>query len=162
MLDRLRRSRWAPIVVVVLLGALIVVEGLRLFDDGDAEPRPSPASVSLARRFAVAVTSFDHRRLDADVARVLALGTPGFEKEFRGAMGADFSQRIASNRTISSGRIVAGPRAQRVAGGLATFLVVVDQQVTSEGAQEQPQVIRVGLLVSVADDTNRVSKVEVL
>jgi hypothetical protein len=108
------------------------------------------------------VTSFDHRRLDADVARVLALGTAGFEDEFRDAMGKDFAQRIAANKTISSGRIVAGPRAQRIAGDLATFLVVVDQQVTSEGGQEQPQVIRVGLLVSVDDDSNRVSKVEVL
>jgi hypothetical protein len=77
-------------------------------------------------------------------------------------MGADFSERIAANKTISSGRIVAGPRAQRIADDVATFLIVVDQQVTSEGAQEQPQVIRVGLLVSVYDKTNRVSKVEVL
>ncbi|MEY2566812.1 MAG: hypothetical protein QOE35_1341 [Actinomycetota bacterium] len=164
MLGSLRRSRWTPVVLVVLLGALVVFEAtqLDLFGGGGSEPRPSPAAVGLTRRFAVAVTSFDHKRLDADIARVLALGSPGFEKEFRTAMGADFAQRIAANNTVSTGRIVAGPRAQRVAGGLATFLVVVDQQVTSEGGKQQPQVIRVGLLVTVDQKASRVTKVEVL
>lgn len=162
MLGSLRRSRWTPVVLVVLLGALVLFEALSLSRGGGSEPTPTPAGVGLARRFAVAVTSFDNKRLDADVARVLALGTPGFEREFRRAMGPDFSQRIATNKTVSSGRIVAGPRAQRIVGGLATFLVVVDQQVTSEGGPEQPQVIRVGLLVSVDQPAGRVTKVEVL
>jgi hypothetical protein len=151
-------------VLIVLLGALLVLEALQLDLGGgdDAEPRPAPQAVGLARRFAVAVTSFDHKRLDTDIARVLDLGTPGFEAKFREAMGPDFATRIAANKTVSSGRVVAGPRAQRLAGGLATFLVVVDQQVTSEGAQEQPQVIRVGLLVSVDQQGSKVTKVEVL
>ncbi|MDQ1374401.1 MAG: hypothetical protein QOJ09_1739, partial [Actinomycetota bacterium] len=146
MLGSLRRSRWTPIVVVVLLGAVLVLEarGLDLIGGSGSDPTPTPAAVGLTRSFAVAVTSFDHKRLDADIARVLALGTPGFEKQFRAAMGADFAQRIAANKTVSSGRIIAGPRVQRVAKGLATFLVVVDQQVTSEGGSGQPQVIRVG------------------
>jgi hypothetical protein len=121
VLSSLRRSRWTPVVLVVLLGALLVFEALQL-----------------------------------------DLGTPGFEAKFREAMGPDFATRIASNKTVSSGRVVAGPRAQSIAGGLATFLVVVDQQVTSEGGQEQPQVIRVGLLVSVDQKGGKVTKVEVL
>ena len=164
MLSSLRRSRWIAIVVIALLGALLVFEALQLNlgGRGDAEASAAPEAVGLARRFAVAVTSFDHKRLDADVARVLALGTPGFEDKFREAMGPDFATRIAANKTVSSGRIVAGPRAQSVARGVATFLVVVDQQVTSEGGQEQPQVIRVGLLVSVDESDSKVTKVEVL
>jgi hypothetical protein len=164
VLGSLRRSRWTPIVLVVLLGALLVLEALQLDlgGGGDADARPTPQAVGLARRFAVAVTSFDHKRLDADVARVVALGTPGFERKFREAMGPDFAKRIASNKTVSAGRIIAGPRAQSIRSGVATFLVVVDQQVTFEGGQEQPQVIRVGLLVSVDQKDDRVSKVEVL
>jgi hypothetical protein len=164
VLGSLRRSRWTPVVLVVLLGALVVLEAtqLDLFGSSGSEASPSPAAVSLTRRFAVDVTSFDHKRLDADIARVLALGSPGFEKEFRTAMGADFAQRIAANNTVSTGRIVAGPRAQKVAEGLATFLVVVDQQVTSEGGKQQPQVIRVGLLVTVDQKASKVTKVEVL
>jgi hypothetical protein len=151
-------------VLVVLLGALLVFEALQLDlgGGGSAEPKPAPAAVALAQRFAVAVTSFDHKRLDADVARVVALGTPGFERKFREAMGPDFANRIAANKTVSTGSIIAGPRAQTLTGGVATFLVVVDQQVTFEGGQEQPQVIRVGLLVSVDQRNDKVSKVEVL
>jgi hypothetical protein len=164
VLSSLRRSRWTPVVLVVLLGALLVFEALQLDLGGgsSAEPEPAPQAVGLARRFAVAVTSFDHKRLDTDIARVLALGTPGFEAKFREAMGPDFATRIAANKTVSSGRLVAGPRAQSVTDGLATFIVVVDQQVTSEGGQEQPQVIRVGLLLSVDEKASKVTKVEVL
>jgi hypothetical protein len=148
--------------VIVLLGALVVFEGRSLLGGGSSEPRPAPASAGLAGRFAVAVTSFDHNRLRADVDRVLALGTPRFEAKFRDAMGADFADRIAANKTITIGRIIAGPRVQRVAKGLATFLVVVDQQVTSEGVKEQPQVIRVGLLLTLDQRAQRISQVEVL
>jgi hypothetical protein len=161
VLSSLRRTRWIPIVLSVLLAAVLVVEVLNL-SGSDAEPRADVASVSLARRFAVAVTSFDHKRLDADIARVLALGTPGFEREFRQAMGADFAQRIAANKTVSDGHIIAGPRVQRISGGRSTFLVVVDQQVTSEGGSGQPQVIRVGLIITVDQKDDRVAKVEVL
>jgi hypothetical protein len=164
VLGDLRRSRWTPILLVVLFGALLVFEALQLDLGGGsgAEAHPTPAAVGLTRRFAVAVTSFDHKRLDADVARVVALGTPGFERKFREAMGPDFATRIANNKTVSAGRIIAGPRAQSLVKGVATFLVVVDQQVTFEGGQEQPQVIRVGLLVSVDQKLDKVSKVEVL
>lgn len=163
MLSSLRRSRWTPVVIVVVLAGILVFEAVNLLDDGGgSDPTATPAALSLTRRFAIAVTSFDNKRLDADIARVLALGTPGFEKQFRAAMGVDFAKRIATNKTVSTGRIVAGPRPQGVAKGLTTFLVVVDQQVTSEGAQGQPQVIRVGLLVGVDEKQDKVAKVEVL
>jgi hypothetical protein len=147
--------------VSVVLAAIVALEVLS-FGDGGSEPRADAASLGLARRFAVAVTSFDHTRLDADIARVLALGTPGFEREFRRAMGPDFAERITANKTVSSAHIIAGPRVQRISGGRSTFLVVVDQQVTSEGGTGQPQVIRVGLIVTVDKKSDRVSKVEVL
>jgi hypothetical protein len=164
VLSSLRRSRWTPVVLVVLLGALLVFEALQLDLGGgsEAEPRATPQAVGLARRFAVAVTSFDHKRLDADVARVIALGTPGFEAKFRKAVGPNFTAGIAANKTISIGSVVAGPRVDRIVKGVATFVVVVDQQVTSEGGQGQPQVIRVGMLISVDQKDVRVSDVDVL
>ena len=125
-------------------------------------PHASANEVALVRRFAVAVTSFDHNRLDADVSRVLGFGTPGFEREFRAAMGPNFTNGIAANKTISVGDVIAGPRLQGTTGGRSTFLVVLDQTVTSEGSQSQPQVVRVGLLVTVQDNAHKVATVQVL
>lgn len=161
MLGRLLKNRWLAIAAVVLLVAVLAFEIATLTRD-DGLPEVSPAEVRLSRRFAEAVTSFDHKRIDGDVARVLALGTPGFEREFRRAMGADFTQRVVANKTVSRGSIIAGPRPQTVTDGRATLLVVVDQQVTSEGGQGTPQVIRVGLLVTVDQKATQVAKVEVL
>jgi Mce-associated membrane protein len=150
---------WAILGLLVLL---LAFELIALTRNSGGAPSASAADVGIARQFAVAVTSFDHKRLDADVQRVLDLGTPGFEREFRSAMGPNFTDRIAANKTVSSGEIVAGPRVQTVRGGAATFFVVLDQTVTSEGSQAQPQLVRVGLLVKVQEKDHKVASVQVL
>jgi hypothetical protein len=133
-----------------------------LIGSGRGVAHASAADTDVARRFAVAVTSFDHNRLDADIQRVLDLGTPGFERDFRSAMGPNFTDRIAANKSVSTGAIVVGPRVQRVSGGRATFFVVVDQTVTSEGSQSQPQLVHTGLLVTVQERDHKVTSVQVL
>jgi hypothetical protein len=157
----LLRNRWTARVAVVLLVGVLAFEVSDLTRDRGL-PQASANEVGLVRGFAVAVTSFDHKRLDADIARVLALGTPGFEREFRGAMGPDFTGRIATNKTVSVGDIIAGPRLQRTSAGKSTFVVVLDQTVTSDGSQAQPQIVRVGLLVTVLDQGPKVDGVKVL
>ena len=149
-------------VVLALLVALLAFELFTLLGSDRGLPSASAADVDVAKRFAVAVTSFDHKRLDADVQRVLDLGTSGFERDFRSAMGPNFTDRIAANKSVSTGDIVVGPRVQRVSGGRATFFVVVDQTVTSEGSQSQPQLVHTGLLVTVQEKDHKVATVQVL
>jgi len=160
-LPGLLHNRWAARGAVALLVGLLAFEVVNLTGDRGL-PQVSVTDQRLVRSFAVAVTSFDHKRLDADIGRVLALGTAGFEREFRTAMGPDFTKRIAAANTISSGDIIAGPRLQRASDGRSTFLVVLDQTVTSEGSQSQPQVVRVGLLVTVQEKDHKVASVQVL
>jgi hypothetical protein len=149
-------------LVLGLLVLLLAFELVTLRNATRSAPSASGADTAAARQFAIAVTSFDHKRLAADVQRVLDLGTPGFEREFRSAMGPNFTDRIAANKTVSSGDVVAGPRVQTVRGGMATFFVVLDQSVTSEGSQAQPQLVRVGLLVKVQEKDHKVASVQVL
>jgi hypothetical protein len=147
----------------VALAATLAVELVALRRDAGL-PEAPPGATALVRTFGVAVTSFDHRRLDADLARVLALGTPGFERDFRSAMGPDFTARIAANRTVSVGSVVAGPRVQRVDGNRASLLVLLDQRITAEGAERPPDIVRVALLVTVQRGPGdpRVAAVQVL
>jgi hypothetical protein len=145
---RLLRSRVVAFGVALALAATLVLEVVTLRRDGGLPHAPSGAA-ALVRRFGVAVTSFDHRRLDADLARVLALGTPGFERDFRSAMGSDFTARIAANRTVSVGAVVAGPQIQRVDRDRASLLVLLDQRIAAEGSDRPPDVVRVALLVTV-------------
>ena len=149
-------------LVLGLLVLLLAFELILLVGSDRSTPHASAVDTDLARRFAVAVTSFDYKRLDADVQRVLDLGTAGFERDFRSAMGPNFTDKIAANKSISTGDIVVGPRVQSVSGGRATFFVVVDQTVTSEGSQSQPQLVHTGLLVTVQEKDHKVASVQVL
>ena len=160
--ERRSRGRLLSWIVLVLLVALLAFELISLIGSDRGVAKASAADTDVARRFAVAVTSFDHKRLDADVQRVLDLGTPGFERDFRTAMGPNFTDRIAANKSVSTGDIVVGPRIQRVSGGRATFFVVVDQTVASEGSQSQPQLVHTGLLITVQEKDHKVAAVQVL
>lgn len=151
-----------PVVLFVVLVALVTVEAVLLLGR-DGVPSAPDATVAVGRDVATAVTTFDYRRVDDDIARVLAFGTTGFASDFRAAMGADFVERIVTNQRISTGEVVAGPTVQRAGSGRATLLVVVDQRVTSEAAGRAPQVVRVGLLLTIeTGDDPKVTGVQVL
>ena len=162
MLRRLARNRWVAAGAVVVLAAVLVVELLALTDDRSLPEAPAGAR-QVARDFAVAVTSFNHTRIDDDLARVLAFGTEGFEREFRAAMGQDFVESIRTNKRVSTGRVVVGPTVQRVADGRASFLVVVSQRILSEGSDQPAQQLRVPMLLTVSTgDDPKIQNVQVL
>lgn len=164
MLRRLLFNRWLALAACVVLVGVVALELTSLTDGGGGGlPRAPAASREVARDFAIAVTSFDHKRIDSDLQRVLDFGTPGFEREFRAAMGPGFVDAIRTNKRVSTGHVVVGPTVQRVADGRASFLVVVSQQVVSEGSDNPAQQVRVAMLVRVSTGAApKVDSVEVL
>ncbi len=158
--------------------ALVVTAGgaglsiARLGDDGSV-PTGSSDDRDLVSEFAVAVTSFDHRTASQDIDEVLALGTKDFEGQFRQAMGENFLSGIEQSGSISQGNLIAGPTLQSEVDGSSTFLVVVNQSIvvdaappadgaTTTSAATAPRLVRVGMLVTVDEDADKVSSVEVL
>lgn len=179
MIRRLISSR---VTAGVALAGSVAVAGFGIAaaaDGGDGIPAADPDERALVERFAGAVTTFDSGRVDADIERILALGTPAFAEEFRATMGETFVADLQASGSLSQGEIVSGPTLQRVDDGTAVFFVVVNQQITApsaapadgegaggggEGAGATPQsrVVRVGLLVQVDRDEDLVSSVQVL
>jgi Mce-associated membrane protein len=156
------RNRWLALGACVVLVGVVAFELYRLTDDRGLPSAPA-ASRDVARDFAVAVTSFDHKRIDADLQRVLSFGSAGFEREFRAAMGANFVDGVKANKRVSTGKVIAGPTVQRVADGRASYLVVVSQQIVSEGSDTPAQQLRVAMLLSVSTTTDpKVESVQVL
>jgi hypothetical protein len=155
--------------VAALLGlalvAVIVVQGRALL--GGELPTVPTATVGVAHDFAVAVTSFDYRRLDDDVDRVLAFGDDGFVEEFRAATGDGFGRDVVDARRVSVGEVVAGPTAHRVTDDRAQVLVVVEQRVASLAEDDRvadAEQVRVAMLLTVEahDEDPRVLGVELL
>jgi hypothetical protein len=180
MIRRLARSRIAAGVALTGGIALAGFGVAAAADSGDGGvPDPDPDELALVERFAGAVTTFDAGRVEADIERILDLGTPAFADEFRSTMGETFVADLQASGSVSSGEIVAGPTLQRVDDGTAVFFVVVNQQITApsaapadgegtdgsgQGAQPTPQsrIVRVGLLVQVDRDQDLVTSVQVL
>lgn len=177
MIGRVRRVLRRPLAAGVALAVAVVLAAATIVrlsgEDGGALPPSDDSSATVARDFALAVTTFDYRDAQGSIDRVLAFGDDGFESEFRTAMGADFLTNLEAAQSISSGRVVSGPTAQRSSGGATSYLVIVDQTIQSaapttttvDGAPPspgQPQVLHLGLLVTVDTDTNEVTAVEVL
>jgi hypothetical protein len=177
MLRRVLHSRVAAGVALTGGIALAGFGVAAAADGGDGTPTPDADELALVGRFAGAVTTFDATRVDADIERILVLGTPSFAEEFRATMGETFVADLEASGSVSSGEIVAGPTLQRVDDGTAVFFVVVNQQITApsaapaegadgSGGQEQAapesRIVGVGLLVQVDRDQDLVSSVQVL
>lgn len=162
MLRRLVLNRWLAIAACVALVGVIALELVRLADDRGL-PAGTDESRAAARAVAVALTSFDHERIDADLDRVLALGSAEFERQFRSAMGPAFLDGVKSRKTVSTGKVVLGPTIQRVAGDSATYLVVVNQQIVSGSSDDPAQQSRVAMMVRVSTGPSaKVEHVEVI
>lgn len=179
MIRRVARSRIAAGAALAGGVALAGFGVAAAADDGGGVPSADADELALVERFAGAVTTFDSGRVEADIDRILALGTPAFAEEFRSTMGETFVADLQASGSVSSGEIVAGPTLQRVDDGTAVFFVVVNQQITApsaapaegegtdgsgQGAQQAPQsrIVRVGLLVQVDRDQDLVTSVQVL
>ena len=179
MIRRVARSRIAAGAALAGGVALAGFGVAASADDGGGLPSADADELALVERFAGAVTTFDSGRVEADIDRILALGTPAFAEEFRSTMGETFVADLQASGSVSSGEIVAGPTLQRVDDGTAVFFVVVNQQITApsaapaegegtdgsgQGAQAAPQsrVVRVGLLVQVDPDRDLETSVQVL
>lgn len=177
MIDRIRRFARRPLaagvalVLAIALAVFAVNEAIAA-DDGDL-PEPDESATAVARDFALAVTTFDYRDAQGSIDRVLSFGDAGFEAEFRAAMGEDFLANLQGAQSISRGRVVSGPTAQRSSDGSTSFLVIVDQTITSgattttaaDGTAPDatpPQVLHLGMLITVDTEQDYVTAVQVL
>ena len=159
---RLLRSPFAAGLVSASLAVFLVVGVVALQGSDDLPEAPS-ASVDIVHDFAVAVTSLDYRRIDQDVARVLAFAAKSFERDLTAVIDEGFVDQAVTAKRISVGEVVAGPTVQGLGDERATLLVVVNQRVVSEGSEEPPQIVRVTMLVTVeTDDKPLVTGVRVL
>lgn len=177
MIDRARRigrrraAAGAALVLAVVLAVFAADQAIG--NDGGDLPEHDESAAAVARDFALAVTTFDYRDAQGSIDRVLSFGDTGFEAEFRAAMGEDFLANLQGAQSISRGRVVSGPTAQRSSDGATSFLVIVDQTITSGattttatagGAPQAtpPQVLHLGLLITVDTEEDKVTAVEVL
>ena len=158
VVGRVSRNPWVARSALLVLAVALAFEIVALRDE-EGLPEAPAETVEVVRDFATAVGNYDYRRIDADIDRLLAFGTPTFARDFKADLGADYVKAVRDHKRVSVGEIDAGPTLDRLTADKATFLVVVNQTITSDG-KRIPR--RVGIQVTVDRKSEKVETARVL
>jgi Mce-associated membrane protein len=146
----LRPGRFAVLLVVLLLAAAAGYLGVRAYTLSARAATLAArrdAALSAASAYAVDLTTYDYRHLDDAFARVAADATPGYAEQYRSASQQRAGQ-LRTDRSVSTGRVVAAGLQQGAGDDSAGVLVLVDQSITNTGTPA-PQVQRSDLRLTL-------------
>lgn len=112
-------------------------------DDGDGSGSQKAAVTQQAERFALALSSYDYRRIDRDLANVKAMGVGNFKYQYETVLGGDaFRKALAQNEAVATAKILKGPYVATLGPTDARTFTVLEQSLVGKG-QSQPQTRRV-------------------
>lgn len=148
----------AAVVVVVGLASLagfLVVDHLDVRHDADLRGE----ALAAARQGVVDLTSIDHTKADADVARIVDNSTGGFRDDFQKRSGAFVS--VVQDSQVSTAGTVTGVGVESVSDSSAVALVAATSKVTnSAGAQDQPRMWRLRVTLTRDQGVYKMSRVD--
>ena len=133
LLDESNRARpvgaWIAIAIAVVLVALLAVSVFVFRSNAGDHDRTDVTSV--ARRFVVALTTYDASSLPSQRQTVLSMATGAFKGEFDKLTGAAFANALTETQASSRGQleIMGGPTLH---GDNATVLGVADVTVSNK------------------------------
>lgn len=126
------------LLLVLLLGALALVRG---GGDGGAKDREAARADSLAagKAFALALTTYDYRTLDKNIATVEAGATGKFKDDYTKTTAA-LKSALTKAKAVSQPTIL-GAGVEEVTDGRSTVVLFLDQKITN-ATSPQPRVDR--------------------
>ncbi len=119
---------------VVAAAVVVVMLAMRL-EDASAEDQRREDILQAARQQGVNITTLDHRTVDEDLGRVLALSTGAFREEFE-AGTKDLTDLVVENKAVSTGEVLAAGIVTADSDS-ARVLVVADSTVSNTTSEEQ-------------------------
>ena len=118
-------------VVAAVLGILL------LLDDGGGDGASRDEVRSVSEDFAVALTSYDHRDLEAGFDRVRSMATTGYREEFDELLaGQQLADALEESEARSVAEVTKGPFVVTLTDDEARTVTVVEQQITNNQARE--------------------------
>jgi hypothetical protein len=126
----------------VLAVAGLVLGGILLFRNETRGERYREVR-GVAEEFSVALSSYDYRRLDQDLARVRSMGAGHFRYEYEQVLGGDeFRKALQDNQAVATARVVEGPFVAAADKNEARVFSVLEQRIQAR-SNPQPQGRRV-------------------
>lgn len=161
---------WLVVVLALIFGLLcLAVAGAVLWterggDGGvDDAAQVRASALEAARERTVALTSYDHRTLDEDVAAVLSTATGAFEQEYTSTV-EQLRETFVSSQVVATSEVKAagleGEVADTEQGERAVVVLAVDQVIATAGAEPRTETNRLRMTLVRPQDTWLVEAVE--
>lgn len=140
-IDRSLLLRWAIVALVVLALAAAVVFGV-LADRASERARDRSDALAAAKSRVPVLLSYDHRTLEADLARSKDQTTGRFRTDYAELLDGAVAE-AATRKQISTKATLSGAGVVRATGSQVTVLVFLTQTTVAPGAEPSISATRV-------------------
>ncbi len=114
----------------LVLGAVLLVRGPTP-DEREEDVR------ELAEQFSLALSSYNYRNLERDLARVQSMGAGHFRYQYQEVLGGDeFRRALETNEAVATAKIVNGPHVAALDDSEARVYTVLEQRITGKSPPE--------------------------
>jgi hypothetical protein len=125
------------------MAVLAVAGGVAVLLRGDDARSRRDEVTQQAERFALALSSYNYRTIDRDLATVRGMGVGNFRYQYEQVLGGDaFRKALSENEAVATAKVVKGPYLASLTDEDARTFTVLEQTLKGKG-QEQPQTRRV-------------------
>lgn len=114
-----------------MLALVAAVLGVVIWSRGPSDADRRAEVVEVSERFALALTSYDHRHLDRDFARVRSMSLAGFRDEYDSLLGGQSVDALEASEAVSKATVATGPLVASLGDFEARTFTVVAQTVTN-------------------------------
>jgi Mce-associated membrane protein len=152
------RAAWA---VAAVLALAVALAGVALARRGQTPAERRDDALEASRRFALALSAYDYRRLDRDVAEVRALSTGTFREQYDRALDGTAREALRDNEAVATARVLTGPLLARLGEDDARTFTVLEQRVRTKGAAAQVRRTRVDIVLVHTSQGWKADRVEV-
>ena len=149
-------GRFTVLVVILLLAAAAAYLGIRavtLSRQATALAAERSEALSDAARYAVDLTTYDYRDLNAEFTTIAAESTPGYAAQYQSASTAKAGQ-LRADHSVSRGTVVTVGLERETPGRSADVLVLVNQSITNTSTPS-PQLERSELRITLTRSGDR-------
>ena len=125
------------------MAVLAIAGGVAVALQDDTSTSRRDEVTQQAERFALALSSYDYRTIDRDLATVRGMGVGNFRYQYEQVLGGDaFRKALSENEAVATAKVVKGPYLASLTDDDARTFTVLEQTLKGKG-QAQPQTRRV-------------------
>ena len=126
-----------------MLAVLAIAGGVAVALQDDTSTDRRDEVTQQAERFALALSSYNYRTIDRDLATVRRMGVGNFRYQYEQVLGGDaFRKALSENEAVATAKVVKGPYLASLTDDDARTFTVLEQTLKGKG-QAQPQTRRV-------------------